>query len=118
MLELRETWVPSQAEFDLFARLSGDDNAIHVDPEFCARNGFGRTVSHGMLIYAKLWGLLHRHKPSLVQSRQALMFPNPAFAGEALLLTISGDAPGLLAMTASRVADGAACLVGEADVLC
>src|SRR5688500_2787 len=46
----------SQAEFDLFARISGDNNPIHVDPEFSARTRFGRTVSHGMLLYTVLWG--------------------------------------------------------------
>ena len=38
----------SQADFDRFARLSGDDNPIHVDPRFAARTRFGRTVAHAL----------------------------------------------------------------------
>ena len=42
----------TQEDFDRFARLSGDDNPIHVDSEFSARHKFGRTVAHGMLLLA------------------------------------------------------------------
>lgn len=118
MLDLQEVWVPTQAEFDAFAAVSGDDNAIHVDPDFCAATTFGRTVSHGMLIYSKLWGLLKRHDASLRQVSQSMMFPNPAFTGEALDLRIVETSPGQLTMRVTRVADGAECLVGEAEVTC
>ena len=118
MIDLQQHWTPTQAEFDAFATLSGDENAIHVDPEFCARTQFGRTVSHGMLIYSKLWGLLHHHIPNLSQTQQDLMFPNPAFAGEPLLLTVREHSPGQLSMRATRVHDNAACLIGEARVEC
>jgi acyl dehydratase len=49
--QISEVKTFTQAEFDAFARLSGDDNPIHVDPEFSARTRFGRTVAHGMLLY-------------------------------------------------------------------
>ena len=32
--------VLTQDEFDAFAKLSGDDNPIHVDPDFSARTRF------------------------------------------------------------------------------
>src|SRR3546814_11575937 len=72
----------SQAEFDLFARISGDNNPIHVDPDFSSRTRFGRTVSHGMLLYTVLWGLVQAHYPGARQSAQTLMFPNPAYRSE------------------------------------
>ena len=53
-------WTPTQDAFDRFAALSGDDNPIHVDPDFSARTRFGRTVSHGMLIYSRVWALAGR----------------------------------------------------------
>lgn len=115
-LTLSARWTPSQQEFDDFARVSGDDNPIHVDPEFSARTAFGRTVSHGMLIYSRLWGLLTAACPEAKQVHQAMMFPNPAFAGEEVELSIRGEVPGMVVMRAARVADGAELLIGEAKL--
>lgn len=118
MIDLQERWTPTQAEFDAFAEVSGDDNAIHLDPRFCAGTAFGRTVSHGMLIYSKLWGMLKRYDDGLSQVSQSLMFPNPAYAGEELSLRIAQEAPGRVMMLVTRVEDGAECLVGEAEIAC
>jgi acyl dehydratase len=115
-IELSATWTPSQKEFDLFARISGDDNPIHVDPEFSARTAFGRTVSHGMLIYTKLWGLLIAAQPGITQTGQTMMFPNPCYTGEPVELSVAGDCPGMLSVRAVRAADGAELLVGETEV--
>lgn len=104
----RETRILSQADFDLFARVSGDDNPIHVDPAFSARTRFGRTVSHGMLLYTVLWGLIRRHVQDARQTSQTLMFPAPAFADEPLVF--SGEVretDGVLATIALRVARAA-----------
>lgn len=109
-------WTPTQAEFDAFARISGDDNPIHVDPEFSARTRFGRTVSHGMLIYARLWALLGQVRPGAVQRLQSLMFPAPSFAGEPLRLELRETPEGHLAMTATRIADEVIVLQGMAEV--
>lgn len=116
MLDLTEIWLPTQAEFDAFAKVSGDDNAIHVDEAFAARTGFGRTVSHGMLIYAKFWGLLQRQCPGLRQVSQAMVFPNPCYAGEEVVLRVTGPAPGTLTLRAFRRADDAELLLAETEV--
>ncbi len=76
----------TQADFDRFAALSGDDNPIHVDAEFAARTRFGRPVSHGMLLYGMICGLLSRHFPGSIQVEQSMMFSNPTFAGEAITI--------------------------------
>ncbi|MCC6001305.1 MAG: hydratase [Pararhodobacter sp.] len=115
MILIDADWTPTQAEFDAFARLSGDDNPIHVDAEFSARTRFGRTVSHGMLIYGKLWALLRQARPGAVQKMQALMFPAPSFAGEALRLEVRQTPEGHLAMTATRIADQVIVLQGLAE---
>ena len=106
-------WTPTQADFDIFARVSGDDNPIHVDPAFSARTRFGRTVSHGMLIYAKLWAMLRAARPGLTHTAQEMMFPNPAYAGDALVLRLTDTGDGV-AMTATRKSDGALCYQGKA----
>ena len=107
------TRVFTQQDFDRFATLSGDDNPIHVDPVFSARTRFGRTVSHGMLIYSRLWAMVRAAHPGRGQVFQDMMFPNPAYAGEALVLSVVGDGPEI-AVSARRQADGAVCFQGKA----
>ncbi|WP_417586548.1 MaoC/PaaZ C-terminal domain-containing protein [Pararhodobacter oceanensis] len=106
-------WCPTQAEFDAFAQISGDDNPIHVDPAFSATSAFGRTVSHGMLIYAKLWAMLCEAHPARAYTGQEMMFPNPAFAGEPLILTLAEEGD-TITMTAARRSDGVLCFTGRA----
>jgi acyl dehydratase len=89
-----------QADFDRFARLSGDDNPIHCDPVFAAGSHFGATVAHGMLLYSCIAkGLAELiPRPGVVQLEQSLMFPHPTFANEPITvsLVVEGDAGGLL----------------------
>lgn len=78
----------TQGDFDRFARLSGDDNPIHVDPEFAARTRFGKTVAHGMLLYSVLCGALQKQFPHSAQLEQALMFPTPTYVGEEITIRL------------------------------
>ncbi len=112
---VHQDWVPTQAEFDLFAAISGDDNPIHVDPEFSARTRFGRTVSHGMLIYSKLWNLLRTGWPEARHRGQSLMFPNPCFVGDRVRLTVTPAGDGRFTVEAVRPADEAVLLTGETE---
>jgi 3-hydroxybutyryl-CoA dehydratase len=86
---ITETKIFTQAEFNAFARLSGDDNPIHVDPAFAAKTRFGRTVAHGMFLYSTICGILNRHFPEAVQIKQQLLFPAPTFADEPMEIRIS-----------------------------
>ena len=103
-----ETRTLTQADFDAFARISGDDNPIHVDPAFAARTRFGRTVAHGMMLYSVLWTLVRRHRPGARQAAQSLMFPSPAFADEKLVFEgrERDDDAATIALEVRRVADG------------
>ena len=86
---LIESYIFTQSEFDRFAALSGDDNPIHVDPEFAAGSRFGRTVAHGMLLYSRLSGVLGRAFPGWRQKEVELMFPAPTFTGVEVCFDIS-----------------------------
>ncbi|MCH4272063.1 MaoC/PaaZ C-terminal domain-containing protein [Kerstersia gyiorum] len=86
-------FVLTQQDFNRFADLSGDHNPIHVDPVFSARTPFGGTVSHGMLLFSRLRGLLARHYPGLALANQTLMFAAPCYADEPLILALT-PAPG------------------------
>lgn len=74
----------TQGEFDRFAVLSGDNNPIHVDPDFAAQTRFGRTVAHGMLLYSTLSGFLGTQfpGPGTIQIEQEMTFCSPIFVGE------------------------------------
>jgi len=112
-VSIEEVWTPSQADFDRFADLSGDDNPIHVDPEFSSRTRFGRTVSHGMLLYSRVFALLHRHWPGRRHELQTMMFPNPSYAGEALAFQLSEKSPDTVGIDVLRVANGETVFTGE-----
>ncbi|MFC4353328.1 MaoC/PaaZ C-terminal domain-containing protein [Fodinicurvata halophila] len=108
----------TQAEFDRFAEISGDDNPIHVDPVFSSQTRFGRTVAHGMLLYTALRGVIATHFPGMRQLTQSLMFPAPTFAEETLRLEVEVlDYPSAkecrLAMRILRAADATLTLEGE-----
>jgi len=74
----------SQEDLNRFAMLSGDDNPIHVDPEFSDRTKFGKTVVHGMLLYSAICAAIGKWFPEggFYQLSQELMFPTPTFVNE------------------------------------
>jgi acyl dehydratase len=80
----------AQSDFDRFAALSGDDNPIHVDPEFAARTKFGRTVAHGMFLYSVVCSVLGTQLPGpgTMQVEQELIFPSATFAGERVAIEL------------------------------
>jgi acyl dehydratase len=116
-------WSFTQSDFDRFARLSGDNNPIHVDPIFSARTHFERTVAHGMLLFGVLSGQLHGHVAptgSLVVA-QEMMFTAPTYADENLVISLemkSVDQPANVAHveTAFENPEGSFCLLGQASV--
>jgi acyl dehydratase len=79
----------TQEQFDRFAALSGDDNPIHVDPDFSARTKFGRTVAHGMFLYANIAQVMGEFAPGALPAAQELTFPAPTFAGEPVRIQLT-----------------------------
>jgi acyl dehydratase len=104
--------VLTQHDFDEFAALSGDDNPIHVDPEFSARTRFGRTVSHGMLLATVLRGLVDRILPGATQLSQDLQFPAPTYADELMRFSVE-----VVAATGDTVTVGLDCRRVDDDIV-
>lgn len=50
-----------QARIDAFAKATGDEQWIHVDPVRAAQGPFGQTVAHGFLTLSLLPALMHRN---------------------------------------------------------
>ena len=118
----RIPWTFSQSDFNRYAALSGDDNPIHVDPQFAAATHFGRTVAHGMLLYSVLSGQAAAWLGGAIIFReQTMMFAAPTFAGDPVSLTLRVVAveprSRLVTLeTAWENEDGSNGLVGTAEV--
>jgi len=110
-----------QADFDNFARLSGDNNPIHTDPDFSANTRFGRTVAHGLLLCSVLRGLIDRLIPGQRLSEQSMMFPAPTYTDEPMnfTVTVTGndtDRPELK-LEVKRLDDGVVTCQGHARMM-
>jgi acyl dehydratase len=110
----------TQSDFDRFAALSGDDNPIHVDPEFSASTRFGRTVSHGLLLNTILRGLVDQLVPGGRQQTQSLIFRAPTYADEPMRFSaeIESEDDNVVTATMSciRVADNVVTCEGETTI--
>lgn len=72
------------ADIDAFARLSGDDNPIHLHDESARRQGFRGRIAHGMLLGALLSRVLGTALPGpgVVWLSQTTRFIAPAYVGD------------------------------------
>lgn len=106
----------TQNDFDAFARLSGDDNPIHVDPDFAAGTQFGATVAHGMMLFGAMSAAVTRwlNEPVTIHV-QDLMFPAPTFAGadHHIHLEVRQRQPGLVVGQRIVTGDGTETAIGE-----
>lgn len=85
--------VISQADIDAFAGLSGDTNPIHVDHEAAVRHPlrFKGCVVHGTLLNSLVSCVLGTLLPGhgTVVLSQQLHYPAPAYAGEAVTVSVT-----------------------------
>ncbi|TAE30441.1 MAG: MaoC family dehydratase [Cytophagales bacterium] len=71
----------SQADVADFARVTGDNNPLHLDPDFAAQTPFKRPIIHGMLgasIFTKVLGTEFPGYGSVYMG-QTLEFLRPMF---------------------------------------
>ena len=94
----------TQEHIDTFARLTGDEQWIHVDPERARSGPFGATIAHGYLTVA----LSNRFLPEIVEVRgfsagvnygvDKIRFPTPVRVGDRVrgraVLDAVDDVPG------------------------
>ena len=80
----------SEDRLDDFAKLSGDDNPLHMNEEYASSTSFKKRVCSGMFLssfFSTLVGMYLPGKHALHIS-QSLNFINPCFIGETI--TIEG----------------------------
>ncbi|MEO0421828.1 MAG: MaoC/PaaZ C-terminal domain-containing protein [Pseudomonadota bacterium] len=113
----------SQDDFDAFARLSGDHNAIHLNGEFAAAHTpFRGPVAHGMLLYTVFEGMLTHLAPNARLAVSTLMFPAPTYADEAIEFSLAlsvaeGNQARRARFQAMRRADGIITCEGDARLV-
>ena len=122
----------SQEQIDLFAKATGDDQWIHVDPEKAAEGPFGTTIAHGYLtlsLVPKMVSSIYRVdglKMGINYGSNKVRFPSPVPVGSrvragAELLELVRDATGARATVRVTVeregGDKPACVAETISVL-
>ncbi len=79
--QFRHRFRYSQADVDTFARVTGDTNPLHIDPEAGRNSMFGRNIIHGFLggaVFTKIFGALWK-ADGHVYMRQTMQWLKPMF---------------------------------------
>lgn len=81
----------SEDDIILMAATSGDENPIHLSPEFAAESQFGGRIAHGIwtgsLVSAAVG--LHLPGPGTIYLRQEFNFKRPVMIGDSLTATVT-----------------------------
>lgn len=74
-----------------FARVSGDVNPAHLDPEYAAGTPFGTVIGHGMWSGALISALLGTRfpGPGTIYLGQDLKFHRPVHIGDTVTVTLT-----------------------------
>ncbi len=108
-----------------FARVTGDEQPLHLDDAYAATTRFKRRIAHGMLsagfISAAL-GIKLAPQATVVYLNQSLRFLRPVFPGDTITAHLEVTALDMergfvTCSTECSNQDGASVLTGEATVL-
>jgi 3-hydroxybutyryl-CoA dehydratase len=121
---MRETLMKSVMESDVvgFARLSGDDNPIHLCDVYAAQTRFGQRIAHGLYTASLISAVLGTRLPGpgAVYRSQTLNFHAPVTIGE--VVTVIVEVTELIEkgrkvrLSCEALVDGKPVLDGEAIV--
>lgn len=103
-------------DLEEFARISGDNNPIHVDAAYAATTSFERPVAHGMFLFSLVRGQLRQHWPTarLLEQRVQFLAPTPVGSLVTIQLTVAAtDADAFRIATTVTGQDGSVGLTGD-----
>ena len=109
---------------NIFSNISGDNNPIHVDPEFASKTIFKGTIVHGIFTSSLFSILFGRSVPGSIYVSQDLHFKRPVHVGVPVKARIEvlaseskrkGDL--VTCSTLCTLEDGGIAISGEAKVL-
>lgn len=114
----------SQEEVNQFAKVTGDNNPVHTNPEYAAKTMFKRPIMHGMLsasLFSKVFGTLFPGEGT-IYLKQSLNFLKPMYVDTAYdaIFTVKEvikDKNRAVIETVIRNKEGLTCTSGEAVIL-
>ncbi|UCB55985.1 MAG: MaoC family dehydratase [Thiotrichales bacterium] len=113
----------TQSEVEEFAKISLDDNPVHLDKEYAESTAFGQPIVHGLLVASLFSGLIGARLPGhgSVYLGQNISFKAPVFINEKIeasveVVHVREDKPILTLKTLCVKSDGTVAIEGEAVV--
>jgi 3-hydroxybutyryl-CoA dehydratase len=106
----------TEADLVLFAGVSGDNNAMHVNEEFAATTRFGGRIAHGFLTASVISAAVANRLPGpgTIYLSQQLNFRAPVYPGQTVHASVSVSA---IDRERRRVTLETVCRVGETVVI-
>ena len=106
----------TEADIVMFAGVSGDNNAIHINEEFAASTLFKGRIAHGMLSASVISAAIANKLPGpgTIYMSQSLRFRAPVRAGDTVRATVTVKE---LIPEKCRVLLGTDCAVGGQVVI-
>jgi 3-hydroxybutyryl-CoA dehydratase len=106
----------TEADIVLFAGVSGDNNALHVNEEFAATTRFGGRIAHGFLTASVISAAVANHLPGpgTIYLSQLLNFRAPVRIGQTVHASVSVKS---VDPVRRRVTLETICKVGETVVI-
>ena len=88
-MELKWPFSFSQADLQIFAKLSGDYSPIHVDENFSKAKGFSAPLIYGLLLSSQMSRLIGQELPDsdAILTGIQMDFISPGFTGDDLEFT-------------------------------
>lgn len=120
----RETLMRTVMDEDVidFARLSGDDNPIHLHQEYAATTRFGERIAHGLYTASLISAVLGTRLPGpgAVYRSQTLNFHAPVKIGDVVSVIVEvvelNPQGRRVKLKCEALVDGKVVLNGEAEV--
>src|SRR5690242_5916335 len=83
--------VISQADIVAFAEVSGDRNAVHLNPEYASKSPFKGVIAHGMLSASFISSVLGTKLPGegTIYMSQSLRFLAPVRPGDRVVTCVT-----------------------------
>ena len=112
----------TEADIGLFAGISGDINALHLNEEYAATTTFGGRIAHGILVTGLISATIANNLPGpgVIYLEQHVRFVAPVRPGDTVYATVTikeviAERGHVILETVCRVG-GAEVVVGEARV--